>query len=209
MQQIETADVRSELQRAILDLSLLEGQAAVMARHLGESPLLTKEEKAFALDRLCPDEAAHMHWARDVGAFLGRFDLTTLKRNLNAEIEILLDRWKTQPVIPEDRRLVARINFDERFFVRTMHKFRFVIDRLLPPELALGAARLSTDEIAHKDWGCRIIRRLEAEHPEWTGEIKKFQTIENYPAEAIARQFQSMHDALAGDRLTKDEDTRP
>lgn len=199
MDRIDVSGLRSELQRGILDLSLLEGQAAVMARHLSTSPLLTPEEKAFAGDRLCPDEAVHMRWTQDVASYLGRFDLASFKKNLDAELEVLRHRWTHDPVIAEDRRLVARINFDERFFVRTMHKFRFVIDRLIPSELAAGAERIDSDEIAHKAWGCAIIRRLEKEHPDWTLEIKRFQTIENYPAEIIARQFQSLYDALTTD----------
>ena len=78
-----------------------------------------------------------------------------------------------------------------------MHKFRFVIERLLPAELAAGVDRLDADEIVHKAWGCKIIRRLEYEHPEWTSEIKPLQTIEKYPAEKIARQFKLLYDTLA------------
>ena len=144
--------LRSQLQRAILDLSLLEGQAAVMAHHLSTSPLLNPDEKAFAGDRLCPDEAAHMEWTRTVGDFLGKYDLPALKRNLSDEVEKLHYRWQHDPVIAEDRRLVARINFDERFFVRTMPKFRFVIDQLLPAELVEGAIRITEATTAIIMW---------------------------------------------------------
>jgi hypothetical protein len=199
MHEDDLAELRAALRGAMADLSVLEGKAAVMAHHLGASPILTLEEREFASERLCPDEAAHMRWARTVVRYLGGYDLGDLRERFRGELDELLSELETTQRTEEDRMLVARINHDERFFSRTMNKFRFVVTRLLPDELQEGAERIAVDEEAHKEWGTGILRRLRAEYPDWRPQIRRYQTIRKYPAESIAREFLRIQEALEAD----------
>lgn len=192
--------LRSELQRALMEQSFLEGAATAMAKRLSISLLLTPVERDFAGDRLRPEESAHMKWTRYAAASLGQIDYRPLRDVLMSEFQTPLKRRLAEPnerAEEVDREFVTRFNYDERFFLHAIRPYRTVIHRLLPPELTPGAVQLEVEERGHQEWGSMVLRRLRAEHPEWTSEMKRHQTIRSNPVRSVALRFANLHAALS------------
>ena len=191
-------DLGFYLGRALLEVAAMEGAAAAIAHKLGNSALLTAQERDFAVERLQRDEVRHMNWFRGAAVMLGGSQARNLGVDLKARVRILERMTSSTDRCAVDRCLLARMNHDERYLLRRFERFRFVLAHFLPPDLMHSFSHIETDELVHAAWGRQVLRRLELAHPEWRADRRRCQTLRNSANTLV--KLQTLFQVLGGPR---------
>lgn len=191
-------DLGLRLGRALLDVATMEGAAAAIAHKLGSSPLLTAEERDFAVDRIQRDEARHMNWLLSASMMLGQSQARDVGRDLKDRVRVLERLAPSPDRSAIDRCVLARMNHDERYLLRMFEGFRFVLAQFLPAEVVHSFREIENDEIVHAKWGRKVLHRLEVVHPEWRVDIRRCQTLKNSATQDALAQLDHIFRLLGG-----------
>jgi len=62
--------------------------------------------------------------------------------------------------------LLVQVYYDETVLIRRSAAYTYVMRRLLPTDLAVGAERVTADERQHREFGRAVLRRLRSTYPE-------------------------------------------